>query len=97
MTKKIFSSGITFLGYKSNFQKSGGHMPPRPLVPTALGYDDMRRFRYLNLIIKKLIVCHTFQDIFALKLILLRRYYCNLKTEVFYDKSDRLSLAGHQI
>ena len=29
MTKKIFSSGIIFLGYKSNFQKSGGHMPPR--------------------------------------------------------------------
>ena len=30
MTKKIFSSGIIFLGYKSNFQKSGGggHMPP---------------------------------------------------------------------
>ena len=30
MTKKIFPSGIIFLGYKINFQKSGGHMPPAP-------------------------------------------------------------------
>ena len=28
MTKKSFSRCIIFLGYKSNFQKSGGHMPP---------------------------------------------------------------------
>ena len=28
MTKKIFSIGIIFLGYKSNFQKSGANAPP---------------------------------------------------------------------
>ena len=28
MTKKIFSRGIIFFGYKSNFQKSGTNMPP---------------------------------------------------------------------
>ena len=28
MTKKNLSSGIIFLGYKSNFQKRRGHMPP---------------------------------------------------------------------
>ena len=30
ITKKIFSSGIIFLGYKSNFQKSGGGHAPQP-------------------------------------------------------------------
>ena len=30
MTKKILSSGIISLGYKSNFQKNGGTCPPPP-------------------------------------------------------------------
>ena len=30
MTKKIFSSSIIFFGHKSNFQKSGAHVPTAP-------------------------------------------------------------------
>ena len=53
MTKKIFSSGIIFLGSKSNFQKSrgggGATMPPQPLsIPMALLL--IKRFLWLPLL-----------------------------------------------
>ena len=45
MTKKTFSSGIIFLGYKSNFHKSGGgggaHASQPPTVPMALFMNEL--------------------------------------------------------
>ena len=51
--KENFSRGIIFLGYKSNFQKSGrggGHMPQSPLVPMALNVTSVLTVYKLSLL-----------------------------------------------